>query len=280
MNLSQGRSLRLGEFIRLVWLSLAFTLMSRSPANPQTMAPLCFCGVNHQVAGVSSAQKLRVVSIALLSLSLLFAVEWGMAKLSGSLSLQADAGHLLTDLSALLITLGATWLAGRHPGNQRLETLAALVNALGLLVIALVIGWEGVERVRSPQVVMGLPMLVGGLLGLGVNGLNLWLLGRNSQGDLNLRAAYLHTASDAASSVGILLASLSIHLWHLQWMDVTVSWLVAGLTGLSAVPLIRDSLRQLSQPIAVPIPRETPPHSLLQPSLEAQIFGNRSDRLQ
>jgi cobalt-zinc-cadmium efflux system protein len=245
------------------------------------MAPLCFCGVNHQINQIPPARKMRVVSIALLSLSLLFAVEWGMAKLSGSLSLQADAGHLMTDLSALLITLGATWLAGRHPGNQKLETLAALVNALGLLVIALVIGWEGVERWRSPQIVMGLPMLVGGLLGLGVNGLNLWLLGRNSQGDLNLRAAYLHTVSDAASSVGILLASLSIHLWHLQWMDVTVSWLVAGLTGLSALPLIRDSLRQLAQPIA-PAPDETPQmlHPLFQPSLEAQIFGNRSDRLQ
>jgi cobalt-zinc-cadmium efflux system protein len=254
------------------------TLMLRSPSN-QTMAPLCFCGVSHQTEGVSSERKMRVVSIALLSLSLLFAVEWGMAQMSGSLSLQADAGHLMTDLSALLITLGATWLAGRHPGNQKLETLAALVNALGLLVIALVIGWEGVERWRSPQIVMGLPMLVGGLLGLGVNGLNLWLLGRNSQGDLNLRAAYLHTASDAASSVGILLASLSIHLWHLQWMDVTVSWLVAGLTGLSALPLIRDSLRQLSQPIA-PV-SETPQmlHSLFQPSLEVQVLG-RSDRLE
>ncbi|NJM47395.1 MAG: cation transporter [Alkalinema sp. RU_4_3] len=244
--------------------------------NKPDLAPLCFCGVNHQVAGFSSERKMRVVSIAMLSLSLLFAAEWGMAQLSGSLSLQADAGHLMTDLSALLITLGASWIAGRHPGNQRLETLAALVNALGLLVIALVIGWEGVERWRSPQVVMGLPMLAGGLLGLGVNGMNLWLLGRNSQGDLNLRAAYLHTASDAASSLGILLASLSIHLWHLQWMDVTVSWLVAGLTGLSALPLIRESLRQLRQPA----PAEIPLHSLLQPSLEAQIFGKRSDRLQ
>ncbi len=248
------------------------SLLKPSSTSNQTL-PLCFCGISHQPKG---QRKLRVVAIALLSLVVLFLVEWGMAQWSGSLSLQADAGHLMIDGGALTITLVATWLAGRNPGNQRLETLAALVNALGLLVIALLIGWEGVERWRSPQVVMGLPMLLGGLLGLGVNGMNLWLLGRDRGDDLNLRAAYLHTASDAASSVGILLASLSIHLWHLHWMDVTVSWLVAGLTGLSAVPLIRESVEQLRRPMVIepPIKAKPAPHPLFSQSLTERLLGH------
>jgi cobalt-zinc-cadmium efflux system protein len=258
--------------------------MFKTPAKSNQTLPLCFCGITHR-SHRQGPQKLRVLALALLSLVVLFLVEWGMAQWSGSLSLQADAGHLMIDGGALTITLVATWQASRNPDNQRLETLAALVNALGLLVIALVIGWEGVERWRSPQVVMGLPMLLGGLLGLGVNGMNLWLLGRNSGDDLNLRAAYLHTASDAASSVGILLASLSIHLWHLHWMDVTVSWLVAGLTGLSAVPLIRESVGQLRLPVPIETsPVETSPvetsidkkpgHPLFSQSLTERVLGH------
>lgn len=167
---------------------------------------------------------------------------------SGSLSVQADAGHLVSDVVAVGITLVALWLGNRPAigratfGHQRLEILAALVNGIGLLAVAVTIGFESWERLHHPQTVLSLPMVVGGALGLVVNGFNLWMLRQNSRHDLNVRAVFLHTLTDVASSIGILMASLSIHLWQWLWMDTVTGFVVAGLTAISSLPLIMESL--------------------------------------
>ncbi len=229
----------------------------------------CYCGVRHSGDVRSDSpdamrSKLRRVSLTLVLLTVLFGVEWGIALWSGSLSVQADAGHLVSDVMAVAITMLALWLGGRPAigratfGHQRLEILAALVNGLGLLLVAVMIGLESWERLQHPQTVLSLPMVAGGALGLVVNGINLWMLRQNSRHDLNLRAAFLHTLADMMSSIGILVASLSIHLWQWLWMDTVTGFLVAGFTAMSSVPLILESLAilleyapQTIDPIAV-----------------------------
>lgn len=209
----------------------------------------CYCGIAHSTEPSSTGQKFRSVSFTLILLLVLFGVEWGIALWSHSLSVQADAGHLVFDLVAVAITLLALWLGERPAvgratyGHQRLEILAALVNGVGLLGVAAAIAVESWERLNHPHDVLSLPMVAGGALGLIVNSINLWVLRQNSRHDLNLRAAFLHTLSDVASSVGIIVASLSIHLWQFLWMDTLTGFLVAGFTAISAVPLIVDSLR-------------------------------------
>ncbi len=210
----------------------------------------CACGYWHSTQATPT-EKIRVIRIALVLLSSLFATELAIAFKSHSLSLLADAGHLLSDVAAMGITLLAVWLAQRPAsdratfGHQRLEILAALVNGVGLFAIALYITWESLERFHSPQEVLGLPMLIGAAVGLFINSLNMGLLWHHSQDDLNLKGAFLHVVSDAASSVGVIIASLAIYCWHWTWMDTTASLFVAGLTGLSALPLIRQSLNIL-----------------------------------
>lgn len=210
----------------------------------------CYCGYLHPERQ-SATQRVQAIAVALVLLSSLFASELAIAAWSHSLSLLADAGHLFADVAALSMTLIAAWLAHRPAtnratfGHQRIEILAALLNGLSLLAIAGFVTWESLERFNLPQTVLGLPMLMGASMGLLINCLNILLLHRQSQDNLNMKAAFLHIVADAASSVGVIVASLTIYFWHWMWMDTTASLLVAGLTCLSALPLVKESLEIL-----------------------------------
>jgi cobalt-zinc-cadmium efflux system protein len=182
-----------------------------------------------------------------------FIAELGTGLWSHSLSLLADAGHLLSDVATLGLTLLASWLAVRPAGGQatfgyrRVEILAALVNGFSLLAIATLIAWEAMARFQAPEPVLGLPMLIGATTGLLVNSLNITLLHQHSHNDLNLRGAFLHVVADAVSSVGVILAALAVYFLDWLWIDPAASLLVAGLTGLSAIPLVRESLEILME---------------------------------
>ena len=222
--------------------------VDRPSARKSSALRPCYCGYLHSE---NPGKKVQTLSIALVLLSSLFATELIIGAFSHSLSLLADAGHLFADIAALGMTLIAVWIAQRPAmgrstfGHKRVEILAALLNGLSLLAIAAFVIWESVDRFHTPQTVLGLPMLIGAAIGLGVNSLNLVLLHQRSQDDLNLKAAFLHVLADAASSVGVIAASLTIYFWHWMWMDATASLLVAGLTSLSALPLVKESLEIL-----------------------------------
>jgi cobalt-zinc-cadmium efflux system protein len=218
---------------------------------PRVMVvPACFCGVRHSIEspGQDSQQKFRVVKMTLALLIVLFFAQWAIGHWSGSLALQADASHLFSDVLALGITLFAIGLARRPAGDratfghQRVEILAALFNGVSLLGISGWILYASLMRWQAPQDVLSLPMLLGSLLGLAINGFNLWALSRGGKGDLNIRAAFLHTASDLVGSIGAMIAGISIHLWHCFWIDTCIGFMVAGLTMISAVPLLQESL--------------------------------------
>lgn len=175
--------------------------------------------------------------------------EWSVGLWSQSLSLQADAGHILSDIAALTISLLASFLAQQPAkkkatfGNQRIEVLAALLNGLGLLAIAIFITWEAIQRWQHPAAILGIPMLAIAVLGLIVNLLNITLLHPHTHNDLNLHGVLLHIIADTASSVGVIIAALVVHLWDWWWADVAISIVVATFTGLSALPLVQESLK-------------------------------------
>ncbi len=214
------------------------------------VVPACFCGIRHSLesTGPDSQQKFRVVKMTLALLIVLFFAQWAIGHWSGSLALQADASHLFSDVLALGITLFAIGLARRPAGDratfghQRFEILAALFNGVSLLGISGWILYESLMRWQAPQDVLSLPMLLGSLLGLAINGFNLWALSQGGKGDLNIRAALLHTASDLVGSIGAMIAGISIHLWHCFWIDTCIGFMVAGITMMSAVPLLQESL--------------------------------------
>jgi cobalt-zinc-cadmium efflux system protein len=168
----------------------------------------------HAHVRATAASRSRPVLVLTLALTCTFlVVELAAAFWTGSLALLADALHMLTDAGALALALFATWIAARPPtpaktyGYYRAEILAALVNALVLLVVAGAILTEAWQRLRTPAPVLAGPMAVVAALGLGVNVFCAWLLHRDAAASLNVRAAYLEVLTDALSSLAALVAA-------------------------------------------------------------------------
>ncbi len=197
----------------------------------------------------TSPEKLRVLTIALVMVAGFSAVELRVSHHSHSLSLVADAGHMIADVFAIAMTLLAAWIA-RWPissqapfGYRRVEILAALVNGMGLLLIAGWIGQEAIGQLKMPpDEILTTPMALTALGGLGVHGLNAILLHRHTDDDLNLRGAFLHTVADALSCFGVLCVAAAVYWLGWQWADGVVSVAIALLIALGAIPLIRQSL--------------------------------------
>ena len=167
---------------------------------------------------------------------------------TGSLALLADAGHMLSDVAALALSLFALWLSDRPSpaahtfGYRRIEILAALANGIALVVVAIFIVVEAFERLESPQPVLGIPMLGIAAGGLVVNLIGLWTLHGGRDESLNMRGAWLHVLSDALGSVGAMIAGALI--WGFGWMiaDPIASVVIAGLVLHASWALLRETV--------------------------------------
>lgn len=144
--------------------------------------------------------------------------------LTGSLALWADAGHMLTDVAALSLSTFAMWMATKQStpdktyGYHRAEILAAVVNAVVLLLLACWIFYEAFRRFYHPTDVRGLPVMIVGAVGLAVNLVSLKLLAGGSGSSLNVRSAYLEVLSDAVTSVGVMIGGGVI--WITGWYPI------------------------------------------------------------
>lgn len=190
-----------------------------------------------------------------LALTLGFALVEAVAGLwSGSLALISDAGHMLTDSSALGLAAFAAWLArkppsGRHTyGLVRAEVLAALANALLMLVLIAFIGHEAWQRLAEPRPVSGGVVTAVALVGLLVNLGVAWQLLRGEP-TLNTRAALMHVFGDTLGSVAALFAGLVISFTGWTPIDPLLSLLVAGLILVSATHLLMEALHVLLEAV-------------------------------
>ena len=168
--------------------------------------------------------------------------------LSNSLALLADAGHMLTDVAALALSLFVAWFS-RQPGTPektfgylRWEILAAFLNGATLLVISAWIAWEAVLRLRAPEPVAGGLMLAVACGGLVVNLAAAWLLRPASSDSLNMRGAYLHVLSDLLGSVGTVTAALLMSFTGWTRADPIVSLITVVLIVRGAWSLVRESV--------------------------------------
>jgi cobalt-zinc-cadmium efflux system protein len=166
--------------------------------------------------------------------------------LTDSLALLAEAGHLLSDVGAIAIALVAARLASSAPtpsrtfGLQRSEVIAALVNGITLVVIAVLIIVEAVSRLSDPPEVGGVGVLVLGLVGLAGNVAATWVLARGERVDINLEAVLRHSAADAASSIGVVIAGVVILTTGWNTIDPLVSIAIALLIAGSSWRLLKE----------------------------------------
>ncbi|WP_375465655.1 cation diffusion facilitator family transporter [uncultured Methylobacterium sp.] len=175
-------------------------------------------------------------------------LEAGYGFAANAMSLVADAGHNLSDVLGLLVAWTAAVLAKRRAtarftyGLRGASILAALLNAVLLLLATGAILWEALVRLRHPEPVAGVSVMVVAGLGILVNGATAWLFMAGAKGDLNVRGAYLHMAADAAVSAGVVLAGLAILATGLDWIDPAASLVIAGLIVWATWGLLRDGV--------------------------------------
>ena len=178
-------------------------------------------------------------------------VEVVAGVLTGSLSLLADAGHMLTDVAGLVLALAAMKFAERRPsprrtyGYHRVEILAALTNALVLAAVAGFILTEAWERFRSPHPVASVPVLAVATVGLLVNVISALLLHRGSKASLNVRGAYNEVMADAVSSVGVIAGAAVITATGWYWVDPLVAVAIALFVLPRTWALLREAVHVL-----------------------------------
>lgn len=184
-----------------------------------------------------------------ISLNTLFVLlEAGFGVWSNSVALVADAGHNLSDVLGLAIAWIAAELSKRPPsgrytyGLRGSSILAALFNAVFLLVAVGAIGWEAILRLFDPQPLGGATVMVVAAIGIAVNGVTAYLFASGRKGDLNIRGAYLHMLADAGVSAGVVLAGLVILLTGWTWLDPVASLVIVAVIVWGTWGLLRDSL--------------------------------------
>ncbi len=168
--------------------------------------------------------------------------------LAHSLALLADAGHNLGDVLGLATAWAAAHLGKRLPSNRftyglgRSSVMAALGNAVALLVITGGIASESVRRLMDPEPTGGVTIMAVAAMGILVNGVTALLFMAGSKGDLNIRGAFLHMASDALVSLGVVVSGGVILMTGWYWLDPTVSLVVSAVIVAGTWSLLRDSL--------------------------------------
>ncbi len=201
-------------------------------------------GHGHAAGRAADRRRLRWV---LLVTGAVLVVEVVGAVVTGSLALLADAGHLATDAGAVVLALGASYVAslpgGRRStfGYHRAEVLAALVNALVLLGVCAYLAWAGIGRLADPADVEAGAMVGFALVGLVANGVSVLILSRADTGSLNLRGAANEVLADLLGSVLAVAAGVVILLTGWQRADPVASLLIAVMILPRALGLLRDA---------------------------------------
>ena len=185
-----------------------------------------------------------------IALNLLFVVAETIGGLrANSAALLSDAGHNLSDVLALALAWGAAWLAGRPAtarytfGYRGATIQAALLNAALLYVALGFILWETIDHFRHPAPVNGRAVMLLAGLGILINGGTALLFRAGQRADANVRGAYLHMATDALVSAGVVVGGAVVYLTGWVWLDPVISLVLLAVIAVSSWGLLRDTLR-------------------------------------
>lgn len=202
---------------------------------------------SHALSAADAYNKAFLIGIGLNTVYVLAEVAAGLYY--ESMALLTDAGHNVSDVASLLLSLLAFRLAKRKAseaytyGYKKTTILAALTNAVILLIAIGVLGYESVERLRRPEAVEGGVIAWVAGLGIAINALSAWLFYRGKESDLNIKSAYLHLLADALVSVGVVAGGVLIAFTGWYWLDPAIGLAIMAVILVSTWGLLRDSFR-------------------------------------
>jgi cobalt-zinc-cadmium efflux system protein len=191
----------------------------------------------------------RAFALAIGLNAVFVAIEFIYGFIANSTALMADAGHNLSDVLGLMLAWGAALLTKSAPtrrftyGLRGSSILAALLNALLLMVACGAIAWEAIHRFAHPEQVAGSTVSIVAAIGVLINGFSAWLFMSGSKDDINVRGAYLHMAADAALSLGVVVAGLVVIYTGWTWLDPAVSLVIVVIIVAGTWSLLRESLQ-------------------------------------
>ena len=171
--------------------------------------------------------------------------------ISGSLSLLSDALHNFSDVLSLIVSYIANVLSKKKAsttktfGYKRAEIIAAFVNSATLMVVAVLLIKEAIERFITPQEVESDLVIWLSLLGILANGFSVFLIKKDSDKNMNMKSAYLHLLTDMLASVAVLLGGLLMKLYELYWVDPLLTFIIAVYLIYMGFDLLKDSTRVL-----------------------------------
>ncbi len=204
----------------------------------------------HQHSHPHELNEINRAFIIGIILNLLFVcLEFIAGFYSNSLALLSDAGHNLSDIATLSLSLFAFKLAKKKAtkkytyGYDKGTIIASLANAVILLIAVGSIGWEAVQRLLEPRPVIASTIIWVAAAGVLVNGLSALLFFRSKENDLNVKGAYLHLFADALVSVAVVVSGIIIMYTGINWIDPLMSVIVMGVVLYSAWGLLTESLR-------------------------------------
>ncbi|MBX6381267.1 MAG: cation transporter [Thermoflavifilum aggregans] len=202
----------------------------------------------HEPAGLYSSFR-RVLWVGVVLNTAYVLVEVFMGLWLHSLSLVADAGHNLMDVLSLVVSLLAFRLLRISPNQQftygyrKTTILAALLNAVILLITVGAIGMEAVKRMLHPPAIAGIDVSIVAACGILINGLTAFLFLRYQHQDLNMKGAFLHMFADALVSVAVVISGLLMAAFRWYWLDPVISFAVLAVILISTWNLLKESLR-------------------------------------
>lgn len=166
---------------------------------------------------------------------------------SGSLALLSDALHNFSDVISLVISYGAKKLGkkkastARTFGFKRAEILAAFINASTLLVVAILLIIEAIQRYQNPQKINALLVIILAAVAIVANGFSVLLIKNNTHNDLNMKSAYLHLFSDMLASIAVLVGGILMHLYNIFWVDSLLTFAIACYLIFMSFDLLKES---------------------------------------
>lgn len=205
---------------------------------------------HHHHHAAPDLKKINTAFIVGIALNLVFViVEISAGFISNSLALLTDAGHNLSDIGSLLLSLFAFKLAAKKAterftyGYKKSTVLASLVNAMILLVAVGVIIWEAIKRFSHPAEIPGLTIAIVAGVGIVINSITAFLFFRDKDKDLNIKGAFMHLFADALVSAGVVIGGIAMHFTGLYWIDPVLSIVIGAVIFFGTIGLFKESLK-------------------------------------
>lgn len=201
---------------------------------------------HHHSRQLNNISKAFVIGIILNSAFVI--IEFIAGFVTNSLALLSDAGHNLSDVASLGLSLFAFKISKSKAtakftyGYHKSTILASLINAVILLIAVGSIGWEAIQRFKHPEETKGNMIAIVAGIGIIINAASAFLFFRDKEKDLNVKGAYVHLATDALVSAGVVIAGIIISFTGIKWIDPMISLVIMGVVIYSTWGILRESL--------------------------------------